>query len=218
MSAISRRFPTKTMTIITTFCLLVTFGFSQPQQVKENMKTALIIIDIQNDYFEKGTMTLVGSEKASENARLVLDRFRAVKLPIIHIQHIATSSSATFFLPNTVGAEIHQNVKPLEHEKVIVKHYPNSFRETELLDYLKTNNITDLVICGMMTHMCIDATTRAAKDFGFNCILLGDACATKNLELNGQSVKAEEVQISFLAALNGSYARVKQTKQYLEEK
>lgn len=218
MSAISRRFPAKTMTIITTFCLLVTLGFSQPQQVKENMKTALIIIDIQNDYFEKGTMTLVGSEKASENARLVLDRFRAVKLPIIHIQHFATSSSATFFLPNTVGAEIHQNVKPLEHEKVIVKHYPNSFRETELLDYLKTNNITDLVICGMMTHMCIDATTRAAKDFGFNCILLGDACATKNLELNGQSVKAEEVQISFLAALNGSYARVKQTKQYLEEK
>lgn len=218
MSPISRRFPAKTMTIITTFCLLVTFGFSQPQQVKENMKTALIIIDIQNDYFEKGTMTLVDSEKASENARLVLDRFRAVKLPIIHIQHIATSSSATFFLPNTVGAEIHQNVKPLEHEKVIVKHYPNSFRETELLDYLKTNNITDLVICGMMTHMCIDATTRAAKDFGFNCILLGDACATKKLELNGQSVKAEEVQISFLAALNGSYARVKQTKQYLEGK
>lgn len=208
----------KVMTIITTLCLLVTLGFSQPQQLKENMKTALIIIDIQNDYFEKGTMTLVGSEKASENARLVLDRFRADKLPIIHIQHIALSSGATFFLPNTVGAEIHKNVKPMEHEKVIIKHYPNSFRETELLDYLKNNDITGLVICGMMTHLCIDATTRAAKDFGFNCVLLGDACATKNLELNGQSVKAEDVQISFLAALNGSYSRVKQTKQYLDGK
>lgn len=203
------------MPILTTFCLLVTMGFSQPQQSKENMKTALIIIDIQNDYFEKGTMTLVGSEKASENARLVLDKFRTDGLPIIHIQHIATSSGATFFLPNTVGAEIHKNVKPLEHEKVIVKHYPNSFRETELLDYLKTNNITDLVICGMMTHMCIDATTRAAKDFGFNCILLEDACATKDLKILGQEVKAEEVHKSFTAALNGFYSTVKTTKQYL---
>ena len=203
------------MAIATTLCFLVTLGFSQPQQLKENMKTALIIIDIQNDYFDNGTMTLVGSEKASENARLILDKFRAENLPIIHIQHISLSSGATFFLPNTYGAEIHKNVKPLEHEKVIIKHYPNSFRETELLDYLKTNNITDLVICGMMTHMCIDATTRAAKDFGFNCILLGDACATKDLKIHGQEVKAEEVHKSFTAALNGFYSTVKMTKQYL---
>ena len=193
-------------------------GFSQQNHIGQNMKSALIIIDIQNDYFEGGSMSLVGSEKASENAKQILEQFRADSLPIVHIQHIATRPTAKFFLPETKGAEIHENVKPLGQEKVIVKHFPNSFRETELLGYLKNENITDLVICGMMTHMCIDATTRAAKDFGFNIILIGDACATKDQEINGQVVKAEEVQKSFLAALNYYYSSVKTTQQYLEEK
>jgi nicotinamidase-related amidase len=203
---------------LTIYCLTINFGFSQQNQLKQNLKTALIVIDIQNDYFDKGTMTLAGSDKASENARLLLDRFRADSLTIVHIQHIATRPTATFFLPNTKGAEIHDNVKPLGQEKVIVKHYPNSFRETELLDYLKGKNIKDLVICGMMTHMCIDATVRAAKDFGFNIVLIGDACATKDQEINGQKVNAEEVQKSFLAALNYFYANVETTKQYLDKK
>ena len=182
------------------------------------MRTALLIIDIQNDYFEGGTMTLVGSDSAAENARLILDRFRSEDLPVIHIQHIAGSPTATFFLPDTGGAEIHKSVTPLADEKVVVKHFPNSFRETDLLEYLKKEGITDIVICGMMTHMCIDATTRAAKDFGFSCTVVGDACATRNLEVNGQAVEAGEVQKSFLAALNYFYSTVKTTKQYLEEK
>jgi nicotinamidase-related amidase len=197
--------------------LTMNLGFSQQNQLKQIMKTALIVIDIQNDYFDKGTMTLMGSDKASENARLLLDKFRTDSSTIIHIQHIATRPTAPFFLPNTIGAEIHDNVKPLGQEKVIVKHYPNSFRETELLDYLKEKNITDLVICGMMTHMCVDATARAAKDFGFNIVLIGDACATKDQEINGQKVKSEEVQNSFLAALNYFYTTVQTTRQYLDK-
>lgn len=122
------------------------------------MRKALILIDIQNDYFEQGTMTLSGSEEASQQAKSVLEKFRMEGLEVIHIQHIATKPEATFFLPNTKGVEIHDNVKPLEREKVIVKHYPNSFRETDLLGYLKSKNISDLVVCGMMTHMCVEAT------------------------------------------------------------
>ena len=188
------------------------------QQSKANMETALLLIDIQNDYFENGTMALVGSDKASENAKLILNSFRANLQTVVHIQHIATSPAATFFLADTEGAEINDNVKPLESEKVIVKHYPNSFRETELLDYLKSKNIRNLVICGMMTHMCVDATTRAAKDMGYDIVLIGDACATKDLEINGQKVKAEEVQKSFLAALNYYYSIVLTTYQYFETK
>ena len=206
----------KTILIFTIFCLTITLGFSQQKQSVQNIKTALLIIDIQNDYFENGTMTLVGSDKTSENARLILEKFRKDSLPVIHIKHIATAPTATFFLPNTTGADIHKNVLPLEQEKIIIKHTPNSFRGTELLDYLRNLGITDLVICGMMTHMCVDATTRAAKDFGFNCILIGDACATKDLEINGQMVKAEEVQKSFLASLKGFYSKVETTEQYLE--
>ncbi|MDD4821690.1 MAG: cysteine hydrolase family protein [Bacteroidales bacterium] len=181
------------------------------------MKTALLSIDIQNDYFENGTMSLVDAAQASRNARLILDKFRADNQSIVHIQHIATRPTATFFLPDTWGAEIHDTVKPLEGEKVIVKHYPNSFRETELFDYLSGQQITDLVICGMMTHMCVDATVRAAKDLGFNVILIGDACSTKSLEIQGQTVAADDVQKSFLAALNYFYSTVMTTQTYLEE-
>jgi nicotinamidase-related amidase len=203
---------------LTIYFLTINLGYSQQNQLKQNMQTALVLIDIQNDYFDNGTMTLVGSDKASENARLLLDRFRADSSTIIHIQHIATRPTASFFLPNTRGADIHDNIKPLAQEKVIVKHYPNSFRETELLDYLKDKNITDLVICGMMTHMCVDATVRAAKDFGFNIVLIGDACTTKDQEISGQIVNAEDVQKSFLAALSHFYSTVQTSKQYLEGK
>jgi len=182
------------------------------------MKSALMIIDIQNDYFDTGTMPLAGSDKASENARSILDRFRTDRQEIIHIQHIATKPTATFFLPNTKGAEICDIVRPIENEIIIEKHYPNSFRETELLPYLQNKNITDLIICGMMTHMCVDATVRAAKDFGFNIVVISDACATKDQEIHGEIVKSEDVQKSFLAALNYFYATVKTTGQYLDVK
>lgn len=181
------------------------------------MNTALILIDIQNDYFENGAMTLVNSEKAGENAKKVLEVFRSKYLSVVHIQHIATRPDATFFLPNTLGAEINVAVKPLITEKVIVKHFPNSFKETELIDYLRSENVTNLVVCGMMTHMCIDATVRAAKDSGFNITLIGDACATKDLVINGEVIAAEKVHKSFLAALNYFYATVITTEQYLNQ-
>lgn len=101
-------------------------------------------------------------------------------------------------------------------EKAIIKHYPNSFRKTDLLLYLKNLEINDLVICGMMTHMCVDATVRAAKDFGDDITLIGDACATKAQEINGEIVEAKAVYNSFLAALNYFYATVINTKKYLE--
>jgi nicotinamidase-related amidase len=180
------------------------------------MNKALVIIDIQNDYFENGAMQLVGAEKACNNAKLVLEKFRKEQMPVIHIQHIANRPGATFFIPETKGVEIHKVVKPISKEKVIVKHFPNSFRETELLEYLKSKKITDLVICGMMTHMCVDSTARAAKDLGYSCILIGDACATRDLELNSVRVKAIDVHTTILSALSNFYSTVKMTKQYLE--
>ena len=181
------------------------------------MNTALLIIDVQNDYFEDGAMSLVGPYKASENIKLLLQKFRTEHQPVVYIQHIATRPDSTFFVPNTIAAEIHASIKPLDNEKVIIKHYPNSFRETDLLNHLKSLDITNLVICGMMTHMCIDATTRAAKDLGFNCCLIADACATKDLEINGTIVTAKNVQNSFLAALNYFYSTVTNTNEYIGE-
>lgn len=177
-------------------------------------KVALIVIDIQNDYFENGAWELVGTTEASLKARKVIDHFRAKDLPIAHIQHLG-AEDAPFFVAGTQGAEIHDNVKPLEGEKVIQKYYPNSFRETDLLDYLKSHDVDKVVIVGMMTHMCVDATTRAAKDFGFDCTVISDACASKDQELNGKVVKAEDVHTAFLAALTFFYATVVTSEEYL---
>lgn len=177
-------------------------------------KQALIIIDIQNDYFENGALPLVNPMQASINASKVLEHFRAKNLPIAHIQHVSPDG-APFMALGTNGVEIHENVKPLNGEKVFQKSYPNSFRGTDLLDYLKENEVTEVVITGMMTHMCVDATTRAAFDFEYKCIVIDDACASRDLEINGKTVKAEDVHNAFLAALAFFYAEIKNTEELI---
>jgi nicotinamidase-related amidase len=171
------------------------------------MKTALVLVDIQNDYFPGGKMELEGSVEAGLRAKELLSYFRQRDLPLVHIQHISTRPGATFLLPDTDGVKIQENVRPLEDEVIFQKHYPNGFRETPLLKYLRDEGITRLVICGMMTHMCVDATTRAASDYGFECLIAQDACATKTLSHRGESVPATHVHLSFLAALNAAYAK-----------
>ncbi len=181
------------------------------------MSTGLVIIDIQKDYFPGGKMELEGSLAASENARLLLDYFRETKRPFVHVQHIAVRPGASFFLPNTEGVEIHANVQPLKGEMVIQKHFPNAFRETALWRCLQEQQVNRLVVCGMMTHMCVDATTRAATDQGFDCLVAGDACATRTLRFQGKEIPAEQVHRAFLAALNGSFGRVLSTQAILAE-
>ena len=95
-------------------------------------ESALLIIDIQNDYFPGGTMTLEGADAAGEKAATLLAAFRARKLPVFHMQHLSVRPGATFFVPGTAGVEIHPCVAPAANEKVIEKNYPNSFRETAL--------------------------------------------------------------------------------------
>jgi nicotinamidase-related amidase len=182
-----------------------------------NMKTALLLVDIQNDYFPGGKNELAGSISASLKAKQLLDAFRNLNFPIIHVQHISTRPGATFFLPDTPGMQFHENVKPLPGETIVQKHFPNSFRGTELRETLKNLGVTKLVICGMMTHMCIDSTTRAAFDYGFECIIAGDACATKDLVINEKVLPAEQVHAAFLAAINGTFAQVLITDQAINK-
>jgi len=172
------------------------------------MSQALIIVDIQNDYFPGGRMELVGAKEAASEAARLLRAFRERGAPVFHIRHISTRPGATFFLPNTDGMKIHESVAPLASETVITKHFPNGFRETRLLDVLRAANIQRLAIAGMMTHMCIDATTRAAADLGFECELAQDACATRDLTFGGAKVAAKDVHTAFLASLNGAFAKV----------
>jgi nicotinamidase-related amidase len=181
------------------------------------MKRGLLLVDIQNDYFPGGKVELTGMTEASLKAGRLLAYFREEGLPTFHIQHLSTSPKSGFFIPDTEGAEIHENVKPLPDDIVIQKHYPNSFRETSLLDELKKAEVEEVVICGAMSHMCIDATTRAAADLGFNCIVVHDACATMGLSFEKYSIPADQVHGAFMAALGFAYARVMNLQQFLKQ-
>ena len=181
------------------------------------MSKALIIIDIQNDYFQGGNCELVNPIEASLKAKELLEYFRKNNMPVFHVQHINLRKGATYFLPNTKGVQIHENVKPLENEIIIEKNFPNSFLETNLESELEKQNIKELVICGMMSHMCIDSTTRAAFDLGFDCILAHDACTTKDLVFLDKKVNASEVHNSFMSALGSIFSKVLDTKSIINE-
>lgn len=180
------------------------------------MNTALLLVDIQNDYFPNGRMPLERSLEATQKAQEVLTAYRAKQRPVIHVQHISTRPDATYFLPCTKGIEFHPSVAPLKNETVIKKHYPNSFKDTPLLNQLIKRQINHLVICGMMSHLCIDATVRAAYDLGFSCTLVHDACATRNLEFNNTVIPAQSVHHAFMAALLPTYANVITTRELLQ--
>jgi len=171
------------------------------------VKTALILIDIQVDYFPGGKWALAGMDAASQNAKKLLAAFRQSDRPIFHIQHIAPSG-APFFVVDTEGVKIHKSVQPQGKEKIIEKAYPNSFRQTSLLGDLHDAGVKRVVISGAMSNMCIDATTRAAADFEFDCIVAHDACAAMNFEFSGRQIPAPEVHGSFMAALAFAYAKV----------
>jgi nicotinamidase-related amidase len=172
------------------------------------MSTGLVIVDIQNDYFPGGKMTLEGMDRAAENAARLLAHFRATGQPTFHIQHTWEDESAPFFVAGTPGAAIHESIAPQTGEPVVVKHFPNSFRESQLAEKLRGAGVDRLTICGAMSHMCIDATTRAAADMGFDCVVAHDACATRNVEFGGKQVPAAEVHAAFMSALGFAYAKV----------
>ena len=168
---------------------------------------ALIVIDLQNDYFKGGKMELVNSNLALREANIAIKIAREKGYKIYFIQHIATKQDASFFLPNSYGVKLHESLD-IQNDTIIQKHYPNSFRKTKLKDELDKHNIKELIICGAMTHMCIDTTVRAAFDLGYKIELLANACATKDLSLNGNTVLAKDVQNAFLSALDGTFCKV----------
>jgi nicotinamidase-related amidase len=169
-------------------------------------KTAILVIDIQKFYFPGGSLPLVEPEKAAANAAILIDKARKAGFPVIFIQHKSSS-----------GMDIPDIIKPLPGETIFVKEEANSFYGTGLLDHLRKLQIDTLVICGMQTHMCVEAAVRAAHDYGFKVILVHDACATRNLSFGGREVAAADVQTAVLAAMK-SYSTILSTEQWVSEK
>ena len=183
---------------------------------EENVpKRALVLIDIQNDYFPGGKWTLSGIESAADNAARVLAAARAAGDLVVHVRHEFPTADAPFFAPGSDGAKIHPKVKNLEGEPVVLKHHVNAFRETDLKAILDRHGVEEVVICGAMSHMCVDAGTRAASDLGYKCVVVHDACATRDQEFEGAVVPAAQVHAAFMAALKFGYAKAVSTEEHL---
>lgn len=178
------------------------------------MKTALLIIDIQNDYFPGGRHPLVNPLEAAKKAYELLQCFREHGGHHVHIQHIELDPDAAFFRKGDSGSDIHDSVAHFEGEPIVYKNEPNAFLNTDLLERLRGWDVKRVVITGMMTHMCVDATARAAADFGFQVIVVEDACATRELVYGDTTIPAGLVHKSFLAALK-SYGRVMKTDEVI---
>jgi nicotinamidase-related amidase len=180
----------------------------------EFMKTALLVIDIQKDYFPGGKYPLVNPLEAAKKAYMLLQCFREHGGMHVHIQHISLKPNATFFIRGDSGSDIHDAVTHFEGEPIVYKHEPNSFLNTNLLDLLKSWEVERVVITGMMTHMCVDATARAASDLGFQVVIAEDACATRDLKYGDTTIPAEHVHKAFLAALK-SYGKVMKSEEII---
>ncbi|GAB4419335.1 MAG: cysteine hydrolase family protein [Anaerolineales bacterium] len=180
------------------------------------MRTALLLIDIQNDYFPGGKMELEGPVEAAQKAAELLQCFRDHAMPTVHIQHVSLSPDATFFISGDRGTDIHEITVHYEGEPLVQKHYPNAFRETNLQEMLREWEIERVIVTGMMTHMCVDATARAAADYGFQIIVVEDACATRALTYGETLIPAAHVHKAFLAALK-SYGQVMTTEMTLAQ-
>jgi nicotinamidase-related amidase len=178
------------------------------------MKTALILIDFQKDYFPGGKHPMVNALEAAKNAYMLLQCFREHNGYHVHIQHISKERDAAFFIPGDRGTDIHDSVAHFEGEPIVYKHTPNAFLNTELLTLLKGQEIERLVICGMATHLAVEATTRAASDLGFQVIVAEDACATRDLQSGDTIIPADQVQKTSLAALK-SYSKVMKSEAIL---
>jgi nicotinamidase-related amidase len=180
------------------FSFLLLSMTSMAQEKTNPVRTALLIVDIQNFYFPGEGPGLVHADEASLAAKEVLQIFRDQNQLVVHVRHQSKK-----------GFEIHRNVAPLPNEKVITKQEVNSFYKTDLLEYLRSKDVSHLVIIGMQTHMCLEAAVRAAHDYGFECMVVQDACATKEMKFGEKTVKAEDVHTTVLATLTvGGYAKV----------
>nr|WP_250808822.1 cysteine hydrolase family protein [Neorhizobium tomejilense] len=177
-------------------------------------KRAIIVVDLQNDYLATGRFPLVGIDAALENAARVVDAARQSGDLVINVRH-ESAADGPFFAVGTEGAEIISKMAPWDGEAVITKRYPNSFRETELADILSSAGVDEVTVVGAMSHMCIDATARAASDLGFKTTVVEDACSTRDLEFRGEVVSADKVHTAYMSALAVGYGRVVSTEEYL---
>lgn len=170
---------------------------------------SLLIIDAQNEYLS-GPLALAGMEAATANIALLLEAARKAKRPVVHVRHLGTVGG--MFDPQGPRGEFIAGLEPTGDEVIIEKRMPNAFNDTGLQSALEKLGPLDLIVCGFMSHSSVSTTVRAAKDYGFRCTLVEDACATRDLPTANGVISAADVQRTEMAIMNDNFATLTQTK------
>lgn len=182
-------------------------------------KTALILIDIQEEYFTpESPLFLPNSMTAAHQASHLLTWARQQSVSVIHIQHIAAHPDSPVFTPKSTRVQLHHTVAPLEHEQIIQKQKPSSFFGTNLQTQLEKQAIESVIIVGFMSHMCVSTTARDAAQLGYHVIVVEDACTSRDLvnSVTGEVIPYTQVHHTALAEISDAFAYVTQVEKIIK--
>ena len=179
------------------------------------MKRALLVIDVQNEYFT-GKLPVTYPENSFENIIKVIDFANENSIPVLLIQHTNPGKDAVTFKKGTDEHKIHYEVLKRDHDKIIEKNLPGSYTETELGSWLKENDIDTLVISGYMTQMCCDTTARQAMHMGFNVEFLSDATGTLDIANSAGHIGAEELHKAILITQAMRFSKVMSADKWIK--
>lgn len=145
------------------------------------MSKALLVIDLQNDYFPGGKFPLWNTDAVLTNVERAIEKANARCIPVVHVQHIANSKMgiAPFFNEGTPGADIHPRVlAAAATAPVVVKEFADGFEKTTLEETLTGLGVTELLVCGMMTQNCVTHTAISKAADKYAVTVLPDCCTT----------------------------------------
>lgn len=179
-----------------------------PAQTIDWSQAALIMIDFQQEYTD-GVLGLGKvSEPAISTAARLMEHARKVGAPVFHVVHHGKPGGAAFN-PDTDLVKLIPTLAAADEEPIVVKNLPNAFKNTNLAELIQLSGRKQLIFCGFMSHMCVNASVRAALDLGYNNFVCSDACATRDLaDETGEVIPADVLHKAAMAALRDRFATV----------
>lgn len=178
------------------------------------MKKALLVIDVQNEYFTgKLKVTYPDSTTSLANIIKTMDYAKENNMPIIIVQH--TSISGETFVKGTNEWEIHSEILKKPYDYIIEKNKPSSFCGTNLEEILKKENIEGVVIAGYMTQMCCDTTAREAFHKDYYVEFLSDATGTIDVKNYLGTISSKELHQATLMAQSLRFSKVLSTEEWI---
>jgi nicotinamidase-related amidase len=178
------------------------------------MKRALLVIDVQNEYFT-GKLPVSYPQGSLEQITRAMSAAHELGIPIVLIQHSAPQPDSATFRRGSNAWELHPAVAQLPHTVLIEKSLPGSFTGTELEPWLHDHEIDTVVISGYMTQMCCDTTARQASHLGFGVEFLSDATGTLAFKNSAGEITDEELHRAILVTQQIRFSQVLSTTEWI---